>query len=355
MIENAIKRIEDGQDKLLPSNKIIIWGAGVSGMRGYELLQSFKMENNIIAFVDNDQKKQGTDFLGIHVYSPEYLDLETEASIVICTQFHSEIYPYIRNNGERKLYYYESRIPAYGIIKPIDYLGLSTIYQNDSITIDSIDLLHCLRKYERGIIVPYEIAASFPVFYHYWDNNELSLIRWNKVTMVDAGAYTGDSVKLWLKSYRNIISKIYAFEPDEDNFMKLTGNIEVYGVSDISLLFNVGLSNKRRTLRFSCGHDASNINSDGDVLVPVVPLDEMIEHVDGKLCIKMDIEGSELYALEGAKETIKKYKPELAICVYHKYDDVITIPKYIKSICPEYNCVLRCGPHMECYASVERY
>ena len=57
--------------------------------------------------------------------------------------------------------------------------------------------------------------------------------------------------------------------------------------------------------------------------------------------IKMDIEGAELDALYGAKNTIRKYKPLLAICVYHKREDMLTIPQYIKSIVPEYRFFLR--------------
>lgn len=57
--------------------------------------------------------------------------------------------------------------------------------------------------------------------------------------------------------------------------------------------------------------------------------------------IKMDIEGSELKALKGAALTIKEHHPILAVCVYHKKEDLVTIPQYIKSLCPKYRLYLR--------------
>ncbi len=55
----------------------------------------------------------------------------------------------------------------------------------------------------------------------------------------------------------------------------------------------------------------------------------------------MDIEGAELNALKGCEKIIKRYQPKLAICIYHRNEDFIEIPKYILSIVPEYKLYMR--------------
>lgn len=54
-----------------------------------------------------------------------------------------------------------------------------------------------------------------------------------------------------------------------------------------------------------------------------------------------DIEESELEALKGAAETIKKYKPRVAISFYHKTEDILKIPSFILGLNPEYSLFIR--------------
>jgi hypothetical protein len=57
--------------------------------------------------------------------------------------------------------------------------------------------------------------------------------------------------------------------------------------------------------------------------------------------IKMVIEGAELATLKGAKERILSDRPVLAVCVYHKQEDIFKIPHFCKELIPEYEIYLR--------------
>lgn len=164
-----------------------------------------------------------------------------------------------------------------------------------------------------------------------------------------------------MEKYGDKIKRIYGLEPDPKTFEKLHQNVSTMcGLADRTVLVNCAASDKKHNVRFFSAEIAGHIiaeseNTDEGILVSCQKLDDLNVEVKGKLCIKMDIEGNELAALKGAENLLKKYKPELAICLYHKNEDMLELVKYIKSIVPEYNCIIRCPIHMECYASVHRF
>ena len=105
--------------------------------------------------------------------------------------------------------------------------------------------------------------------------------------------------------------------------------------------FNCGVWHEKTKLNFDATKDTSAAISDsGNVTIDAEKIDDLIggESVN---FIKMDIEGSELPALRGATETIQRNLPTLAICAYHKADDLITIPQFIKSLHDGYKFYLR--------------
>ena len=81
------------------------------------------------------------------------------------------------------------------------------------------------------------------------------------------------------------------------------------------------------------------MNENGTIEVSVVPIDAVVDPADRITMIKMDVEGAELESLKGARKTIQRDKPKLAICIYHKPEDMTEIPLYIKELVPEYRFV----------------
>lgn len=157
--------------------------------------------------------------------------------------------------------------------------------------------------------------------------------------VIDGGAYTGDTAEIF-SGYIGDSGKVYAFEPTEANFKKLKEkhlqNCECIqkGLYDreCNLEFvqfdNNGAANTFAESALKWG-DAKQV-----LLTPVISIDKFVEdnHIPHIDFIKMDIEGMELSALKGAENTIRKFKPNMAICIYHNAgNDIIDVPDWLVS------------------------
>lgn len=153
--------------------------------------------------------------------------------------------------------------------------------------------------------------------------------------MVDCGAYTGDTLDEFI-SAGIIPGRYYGFEPDNNSFNKLSQQVKKYETAGVEcILWKAGCYNKSGSLRFESNLSVfSRVSEDGGDSIDVVSLDAVIK--GSVTFIKMDIEGSERKALEGAERIIKTYKPKLAICIYHRLDDYRVLPLLIKKLCKDY-------------------
>jgi FkbM family methyltransferase len=150
---------------------------------------------------------------------------------------------------------------------------------------------------------------------------------------IDGGAYNGDTFQQLQNS--TAIDKAMLFEPDTDNFKKLTKNV----VSAVCL--PLAISDKTELLTFNMGHgESSNLNTNGGNKVMAISLDDMFAKVNVDF-IKLDLEGGEIPALLGAKNLIKFARPKLAISLYHRPEDLWEIPLLLYSICNNYNFYIR--------------
>ncbi|SHJ39577.1 methyltransferase, FkbM family [Clostridium cavendishii DSM 21758] len=185
--------------------------------------------------------------------------------------------------------------------------------------------------------IAFKIFNEIKIPGEYYNSGVFSLT--DKEYLVDAGAFDGDSSESFIKAVNMKFGKIYAFELEQDNFKLLKNKMEIYPKEKIEL-YNLGVYNTDKVLTFDGGKEGSHIIDGGNKTAKVVRLDSVLK---GKKVtfIKMDVEGSELAALEGAIGIIKEQKPKLSISAYHYLSDLWTIPLYIKKINSEYKIFMR--------------
>jgi FkbM family methyltransferase len=171
---------------------------------------------------------------------------------------------------------------------------------------------------------------------HYFD---LDLLTCNPdEVLVDIGAFAGDTVIDYINTYTMNYKKIYCYEIHENTFNHLLNNLK--DIPNIEFR-RKGAGEKNGIMYLSDNtYDSSHrLLENGKNEVETVTIDDDI--TEPVTFIKMDIEGGELNALKGCINHIRNHKPKLAISVYHGYDDLWIIPRYIDEICPGYTFNLR--------------
>lgn len=163
-------------------------------------------------------------------------------------------------------------------------------------------------------------------------------------TALDVGAYKGETA-LWLARELGPTGRVLAFEPAVPNRSALEANVARNATGAMAPIDVVpdGVGARASSLKFvSRGGGSSQFSQDGDTVVDVTTIDEVIarDHLNRVDFIKMDIEGAEVDALKGARETLQRFAPALAVCVYHKPHDLPDIVGLVHESQPAYQLYL---------------
>ena len=166
----------------------------------------------------------------------------------------------------------------------------------------------------------------------------LGLERWrDPMRLVDCGAFDGDTLRV-LADTGYSIEGFVALEPDEANFARLSAR---HGHDAGGRLLRIGADAEHRRLSFNAGDgSAARVDADGTTTITVAPIDDLCADFRPTL-IKMDIEGAERPALDGAAATIARDAPDLAISVYHRPGDLWRIALQIDALRAGYRFHLR--------------
>jgi FkbM family methyltransferase len=157
-----------------------------------------------------------------------------------------------------------------------------------------------------------------------------------KEVFVDGGGYDEETtVAFAARALR--YQHIYYFEP-----MLRMMEVSKERLKPLSKIeyFQKGLYNHKGLMQFDgTGGSASRVVETGKDTIEVVKLDDEVR--EPVTFIKLDIEGAELYAIEGAENQIRSYTPAIAACVYHNQADFWRIPKRILEMNNNYKIYLR--------------
>ena len=197
-----------------------------------------------------------------------------------------------------------------------------------------------LKVIEGRLTADLDIAKQIYQKDQYWPSD---VIKFDKdETIIECGSSDGKTLRDMCDKLENNFHHIYCFEPDSQCQELLEGVIQQINSKNPISVIDKGVYKETATLCFEnekVDSGLSKVSDAGNAKIQVVALDEVMK--EKVTYIKMDIEGGEYDALLGAAKIISSDKPKLAICVYHKDEDIINIPNLLKSLNPDYHFFMR--------------
>lgn len=174
---------------------------------------------------------------------------------------------------------------------------------------------------------------------YFYENNGISVKPELGDVVIDGGACLGDTTIVFSNAV-GISGKVLAFDPVADNLKILESNIKNLSYKNV-ILMPLALSDKDvDALPVVLNRYDPAFRVD-DQILPLCRIDSLFENGLKKLdFIKLDIEGSELACLIGAKKSINEFRPKMAISLYHNPDDLFSIINYINHQHPFYRFFL---------------
>jgi len=366
--EAVVERERTAFDKLLRAcnNRLVLFGAGNFGRRALKSLRGSSIEP--LAFSDNGDSKWGTKAEGVPIIAPQDAARRYGDSALFVVTIWSLGHSYLDTRIQ---------LETLGCRNVVPSSTLRWKYSEQLLPDFSQDLPH--KVYDRKD----EVRAAANLWADDYSRREyLNQIRWRALgdlaalgppdreesyfldtlydiqpgeIFVDCGAYDGDTAKQVVARSREF-AQIVAVEADPATFQRLNqwiGRTED-DVAPRIAPYNVAVGATQEKLRFKAtGTEGACLARDGDTVVDCVPIEDLMGE-NAPTFIKMDIEGAEMKALEGARHVIQKHHPILSICVYHRQSDVWDIPLFIRSLWENYQFFLR--PHdvdgwqLVCYA-----
>lgn len=355
----------------MKSSNIVIWGTGAYGKWLLSFLTLLGINKKVCCFCDSFHDDSNLDYIeNIPVFSPsKSASLFHSATFIIASDYYEEILNSISKSPysdidtfvldhdnkmlEKQLIYYTNppdpiRVVGFNytwfhvydeadkskkLKKMLDYTDANLADQ------ESRDIIH--NRCKTFLTGDLSYIDKNEINSHCYFSQDFYPISSDEV-LFDCGAFTGDTIEDFVTFTNKKYKKIVAFEPDEKNVKRLNAFIN-NKIENVVVIQKATGDKNGKVAFLNNGNMFSKTvdvkDSSDELSVDIVRLDNYIDY--HPTLIKMDIEGAELDSLIGATQIIKTLKPKLAICIYHMPFDFYEIPKFLKSLVPEYKFKVR--------------
>lgn len=324
----------------------IIYGAGYNGKLLYQMFAGRNIQ--VEAFYDDDRSRWGELFCGKKILTNAELKMFdiNNTNIFISSMYVEQIIDKIVELGFERIYTIIDKLlekdtedfkfidyqtePEY--LNKLDYLISKS---EDEKTRDYFKVIKKTISSGKAIREIIDLYCGEKQYFLDCFKEKL-----NDIVFVDAGAYTGDTVRELIDE--GVKPKgVYCFEADSNNYSKLKAFKQQNTKIKNLICENYALWNTRAKLGMKFSNYNARIDENGNELtVEALTIDEYFEKIKVGF-IKMDIEGAERKAIAGGMKTIKRDRPILAISIYHSLDDIVEIPKILMDNLKNYDFIVR--------------
>lgn len=304
--------------------RIFIYGAG---MRGEYIYRWLKKENIPVDFViDRDCKKIGggqqSPWKDVNIYDCDnipVLEDKKYLAVISTNKFQEEQDAILSVLYDHKIYDYIYPFDAKYCMAPYRIEWAHYYLMNKEKIISQYNSL----KDEISKDVYFEYIKAILSNCVYRGKQEISCKKYFECysarqdeVFLNVGSFVGDTIFYFIENRDEKFEKIYALE----------GSSSIYR-DRLQKNLNILPEHIRNRIETECmflnGVNAKEFNNKKITL------------------INMDIEGSEKEALEGLMNCIIKNRPVLAVCAYHKPEDIIELPQLVSENLERYSVIFR--------------
>lgn len=320
----------------------MIYGASDAGRNYVNVLRSYDIP--VACLVDDDPQKQGQQYEGIRIFSlNDYKENRTGKETILIASYSPGVIIQKLKAENPDLYKSVKWSDFYLWENGLDYYAY---YQKHMEMLQSV----------YGLLFDEKSKVVFENLLNYKITRDPALIKdiqddvreqyftseimrfTDKEIFMDLGAYTGDTIIHFSDSVHGTYEKIIAVEPDEENYKQLKKNTDTF--TDIEY-YPDGIAEKDGEARFMAqALYTSHFDEEGEQCIRTRSVDSILKGAQVTF-VKADIEGLETEMLKGARATIEKYKPKLAVAVYHKKEDIFRIPLLLYNYRNDYKFFMR--------------